>query len=222
MAQYTDAVRTTLNQNQVTGRGDWLRNATSTVFARYTYNKQDSLAGGLQPLQGTGNNSASTNAVLHWTKVLSASKVNDLGVSYSRPNWAYTRPLGLPDSTKVIGLPNTSSLHGGTNGRSQASTWVIATNYIFNAYSNNIQLKDDFGWVRGRHSLSSALMPSTSDSSTTTLPATRVQFTFSRFLFAGMPAGKYQCDGRAAGRAVLPLADSSSPIFCSALIPVRP
>ena len=83
-------------------RGDWLVNANSTVFARYTYTKQDSFAGGLQPLQGTGNNSASTNAVLHWTKVLGASKVNDLGVSYSRPNWAYTRPTTLPDSTAVI------------------------------------------------------------------------------------------------------------------------
>ena len=61
-------MRTTLDQDQVTGRGDWLLNANSTVFARYTYTKQDSLAGGLQPLQGTGNASASTNAVLHWTQ----------------------------------------------------------------------------------------------------------------------------------------------------------
>ena len=124
VAEYTDAVRTSLDQNQVTGRGDWLISAGSTVFARYTYTKQDSLAGGLQPLQGTGNKSASTNAVLHWTKVLGASMVNDLGVSYSRPNWAYTRPSSLPDAAKAIGLPNTSSLHRrNQSGRWRASTW---------------------------------------------------------------------------------------------------
>ncbi len=36
VAEYTDAVRTNLDQNQVTGRGDWLINANSTVFARVT------------------------------------------------------------------------------------------------------------------------------------------------------------------------------------------
>ena len=41
VAEYTDAVRTTLDQNQATGRGDWLPNANSSVFARYTYTKQD-------------------------------------------------------------------------------------------------------------------------------------------------------------------------------------
>jgi hypothetical protein len=153
IAQYTDAVRTTLGQNQVTGRVDWLKSQNSTIFGRFTYNKQDSLQGGLQPLQGTGNNSASTNAVVHWTKVLSASKVNDLGLSYTRPNWQFTRPLSLPDSAAEIGLPNTSGYTGAVQWSVAGFNLGVGTNYIFNAYSNNIQLKDDFGWVKGRHNL---------------------------------------------------------------------
>lgn len=150
--QYTSAVRTTMDQNQVTGRSDWLRSGNSTIFGRFTYNKQNSLQGGLQPLQGTGNNSASTNAVVHWTRVLGASKVNDFGLSYARPNWQYTRPLDLPDSAAVIGLPNTSGYTGAVQWSVAGFNLGVGTNYIFNAYSNNIQLKDDFSWVRGRHS----------------------------------------------------------------------
>ena len=58
-----NAVRTAINQDQVTGRADWLHGANSTIFARFTYTRQNSLQGGLMPLQGTGNNSASTNAI---------------------------------------------------------------------------------------------------------------------------------------------------------------
>ncbi len=194
VAEYTDSVRTTLDQNQVTGRGDWLRNANSTVFARFTYNKQDSLAGGLQPLQGTGNPSASTNAVLHWTQVLSASKVNDLGLSYTRPNWAYTRPLGLPDAAKVIGLPNTSSYTGGTQWSVAGFDLGSATNYIFNAYSNNIQLKDDFGWVKGRHSLKFGFDGINKRFIYYNPSGDKGQFTFSRFYTQACPPGNAKCE----------------------------
>jgi hypothetical protein len=193
VAEYTDAVRTTLDQNQVTGRGDWLPNANSTVFARYTYTKQDSFAGGLQPLQGTGNNSASTNAVLHWTKVLGASKVNDLGVSYSRPNWAYTRPASLPDSTGVIGLPNTSIYHGGTSWAVAGFDLGTATQYIFNAYSNNIQVKDDFGWVKGRHGFKFGLDGINKRFIYYNPSGDKGAFTFSRFFSQACPPGNTKC-----------------------------
>jgi len=194
VAQYTDSVRTTINQDQVTGRGDWLLNANSTIFGRYTYNKQDSLAGGLQPLQGTGNPSASTNAVLHWTQVLSASKVNDLGVSYSRPNWAYTRPLSLPDAAKVIGLPNTSSYTGGTNWSVAGFDLGSATNYIYNAYSNNIQLKDDFGWVKGRHNFKFGFDGINKRFIYYNPSGDKGSFTFSRFYSQACPPGNTKCD----------------------------
>ncbi len=193
VAEYTNAVGTTLDQDQITERGDWLLSATSTVFARYTFTKQNSLAGGLQPLQGTGNASASTNAVLHWTKVLSAAMVNDVGLSYSRPNWQYTRPLTLPDAAKAIGLPNTSSYTGGPQFSVAGFDLGNATNYIFNAYSNNIQLKDDFGWVRGRHNLKFGFDAVNKRFIYYNPSGDKGSFTFSRFFTEACPPGNTKC-----------------------------
>src|SRR5712692_1638023 len=194
IAQYTDAVRTTMGQNQVTGRADWLRNANSTIFTRFTYNKQDVLQGGLQPLQGTGNNSASTNAVVHWTQVLSASKVNDLGVSYSRPNWAYTRPLGLPDSAAAIGLPNTSAYTGAVQWSVAGFNLGVGTNYIFNAYSNNIQLKDDFSWVKGRHNLKLGVDAINKRFIYYNPSGDKGQFSFGKLFAQACPPGNTRCE----------------------------
>ncbi len=67
-----------------------------------------------------------------------------------------------------------------------------ATNYIFNAYSNNIQLKDDFGWVRGRHSLKFGFDAINKRFIYYNPSGDKGQFTFSRFFTPGLPAGKYQ------------------------------
>ncbi|MCZ2149866.1 MAG: carboxypeptidase regulatory-like domain-containing protein [Bryobacterales bacterium] len=192
--QYTNAVRTTMTQNQVTGRADWLRGANSTIFARFTYNKQDTLQGGLQPLQGTGNNSASTNAVLHWTQVLGPSKVNDLGLSYTRPNWQYTRPLDLPDSAAAIGLPNTSGYTGGVQWSVAGFNLGAGTNYIFNAYSNNVQLKDDFSWVRGRHNLKFGVDAVNKRFIYYNPSGDKGQFSFSKLFTQACPPGNTRCD----------------------------
>jgi hypothetical protein len=194
VAQYTNSIRTTLNQNQVTGRGDWLKSDRATIFARYTYNKQDSLAGGLQPLQGTGNPSTTTNAIVHWTQVLSASSVNDFGVSYTRPNWAYTRPLSLPDAPAVIGLPNTSSYTGGPQVSVAGFDLGSATNYIFNAYSNNIQVKNDFGWTKGRHSLKFGFDGINKRFIYYNPSGDKGSFSFSRFFSQACPPGNTRCD----------------------------
>jgi len=192
--QYTAAVRTSLTQDQVTGRTDWLRSSSTTIFARYTFTRQDSFAAGLQPMQGTSNPSSTTNAVVHWTQVLSASKVNDLGLSYTRPHWAYTRPLTLPDASTNIGLPNTSSYTGGP-------TWSVAgfdlgnpTNYIYNAYSNNVQVKDDFGWVHGRHSLKFGFDGINKRFIYYDPSGDKGQFTFSRFFTQACPPGNTRCE----------------------------
>jgi len=202
VAQYTNSTRTTLDQNQVTGRGDWLKSPKTIIFARYTYNKQESLAGGLQPLQGTGNPSASTNAVLHWTQVLSASTVNDLGVSYTRPNWAYTRPPSLPDAPAAIGLLNTSNYTGGPQMSVAGFDLGSATNYIYNAYSNNIQLKNDFGSVRGRHSLKFGFDGINKRFIYYNPSGDKGQFSFSRFFTQACPPGNTRCDAARQGTGV--------------------
>ncbi len=194
VSQFTDAVRTTIGQNQVTGRADWLRSSHSTIFGRFTFTKQDSLQGGLQPLQGTGNNSASTNAVVHWTKVLGSSMVNDVGLSYSRPNWQFTRPLSLPDSAREIGLPNTSGYTGATQWSVAGFNLGVGTNYIFNAYSNNIQLKDDFGYVRGRHNLKFGFDGINKRFIYYNPSGDKGQFSFSRFFTQACPPGNTRCE----------------------------
>ena len=192
--QYTNAVRTTLDQNQVTGRADWLRNANSTVFLRFTYNKQDSFQAGLQPLEGTGNPSASTNAVIHWTQVFGSAKVNDFGVSYVRPNWAFTRPLDLPDSAAEIGLPNTSGYTGAVQWSVPGFNLGVGTNYIFNAYSNNIQLKDDFSLVRGRHNFKMGFDGVNKRFIYYNPSGDKGQFSFSKFFTQACPPGNARCE----------------------------
>ncbi|MFN7925156.1 MAG: carboxypeptidase regulatory-like domain-containing protein [Bryobacteraceae bacterium] len=225
ITQYTNSVRTTLDQNQVTARGDYLMSDRNTVFARFTYNKQGSLAGGLQPLQGTNNPSASTNAVLHWTRVLGSSKVNDLGLSYVRPNWAYTRPLGLPDAPAQIGLPNTSSYTGGTQWSVAGFDLGNATQYIFNAYSNNIQVKDDFGWVRGRHSLKFGLDAVNKRFIYYNPSGDKGSFTMSRFYTQACPPGNTRCDQARAAAGLptggLEFADFLLGAYSSTLLIVR-
>lgn len=225
IAQYTNAVRTTMDQNQTTGRADWLRSNTSTIFARFTYNKQNSLQGGLQPLQGTGNNSASTNAVVHWTQVLSASKVNDLGISYARPNWQYTRPLDLPDSAAEIGLPNTSSYTGAVQWSVAGFNLGVGTNYIFNAYSNNIQLKDDFGWVKGRHNLKFGVDAINRRFIYYNPSGDKGQFSFGKLFTQACPPGNARCEqARAAANAPqggLEFADYLLGAYSSTMLIVR-
>jgi hypothetical protein len=225
IAQFTDVVRTTLYQNQVTGRVDWLRNSNSTVFGRFTFNKQDSRQGGLQPLQGTGNDSASTNAVIHWTQVLSASKVNDLGISYTRPNWQFTRPLNLPDSAAEIGLPNTSGYTGAVQWSVAGFNLGVGTNYIFNAYSNNIQLKDDFSWVKGRHNFKFGLDAINKRFIYYNPSGDKGQFSFSRFFSQACPPGNTRCEQarQAAGLPVggLEFADYLMGAYSSTLLIIR-
>ena len=192
--QYTNAVTTRMQQDQATGRADWLASTSSTVFARFTHTAQTASAGGLQPLQGTDNPSSAENAVLHWTKVLTATAVNDLGVSYTRPHWAYTRPLSLPDAAAAIGVPNTSSYTGGTQWSVAGYDLGNATNYIYNAYSNNIQLKDDFGWTRGKHNLKFGFDAINKRFIYYDPSGDKGSFSFSSFFTQACPSGNTTCN----------------------------
>lgn len=225
IAQYTNAVRTTIDQNQFTGRGDWLKSSNSTVFGRFTFTKQQSRQGGLQPLQGTGNDSASTNAVVHWTRVLGSTKVNDVGLSYTRPNWQFTRPLELPDSAAEIGLPNTSGYTGAVQWSVAGFNLGVGTNYIFNAYSNNIQLKDDFSWVRGRHNFKFGVDAINKRFIYYNPSGDKGQFSFSRFFTQACPPGNARCEqARTAGgfqQGGLEFADYLLGAYSSTLLIIR-
>lgn len=223
--EYTASVPTSLNQDQYTARADWLKSEKATIFARFTQSTQDSLAAGLQPLQGTGNPSSTTNAVLHWTEVLSPAMVNDLGASYTRPHWAYTRPLSLPDASSLIGLPNTSSYTGGPQWSVAGFDLGNPTNYIYNAYSNNVQLKDDFTWVKGRHSFKFGFDGINKRFIYYDPSGDKGQFTFSSFFTQACSPGNTICNqaAQAAGQPTggLEFADYLLGSYSSTLLIVR-
>jgi hypothetical protein len=152
------------------------------------------LADGLQVLQGTNNDSGATNAVLHWTKVLGTSKVNDFGISFARPRWSYTRPLDLPDATGEIGLKNTSSYTGGPQIQVPGVDMGVATNYMFDSITNNIQLKDDFGWLKGRHNLKFGFEGADKRLIYYNAAGDKGTFAFSKFFTQACPPGNRVCE----------------------------
>jgi Carboxypeptidase regulatory-like domain len=144
--------RTIMDSNQATGRIDWLKSDKTTIYGRYTYNNIGSLATGLQPLEGTENGSASQNAIIHYTRVISANVVDDAMISYTRPFWQLSRPSDLPNASAVIGLANTSSFVGGPTWSVPGYNLGNATDYFWNGTDNTIQLKNDLSYNVGKHS----------------------------------------------------------------------
>jgi len=221
--RYTEVVRTTMDQNQYTFRTDWLRNSNSTVYGRFTRTKLRAFNDGLQPMQGTNNDSASLNVMAHWTQVLSASKVNDVGLSYTRPNWTFTRPLTLPDAAAEIGLPNTSSYTGGPTFSVPGFDLGAATTYIFNAFSNNVQLKNDFSWVKGRHNFKFGFEGTNKRFIYYNPSGDKGSFSFSRFYSQACPPGNRTCDAARGSADIggLEFADYLLGAFSSNLLIIR-
>jgi len=87
-----------------------------------------------------------------------------------------------------------SSYTGGTQWSVAGFDLGSATNYIFNAYSNNIQLKDDFGWVRGRHNFKFGFDGINKRFIYYNPSGDKGSFTFSRFYSQACPPGNTKCD----------------------------
>ena len=70
----------------------------------------------------------------------------------------------------------------------------VGTNYIFNAYSNNIQLKDDFGWVRGRHNLKLGMDAVNKRFIYYNPSGDKGQFSFGKLFTQACPPGNTRCE----------------------------
>ena len=149
----TADTRTWINRNQGTARLDWNKSEKSTIYGRWTDFTTTNLAGGVQPLEGTASPYSEQNLVIHWTKTLSTSMVNDLMASYARPIWDFERAHNIPDVSKQIGLVNTSAGVGGPYWGLQEYVLDPTTTYDWTTTSNKFQVKDDFRIVRGRHNM---------------------------------------------------------------------
>jgi len=143
--------RTTLDRDQGTLRIDWAESEKNTVYGRYTDYRSTSFAGGIQPLEGTGNPMASKQAVVHWTRMVTSSMANDLMLGYSRPTWGLTPISSGPDVSAQVGVANVRPGPGGPSfsgtGFSMDNTYL----FLFRATDNKVQLKDDLSWSKGRH-----------------------------------------------------------------------
>jgi carboxypeptidase family protein len=149
--------RSSISSNQETARLDWNKSSSAHIYGRYTKSTRPSLAGGIQPLEGTANGTSAQNAVLHWTETLKATTVNDFSVSYSRPKWLLGRNFSVPDVNKQIGIANTSSLAGGPNWDVLGYSLGDSTQYLLDNTDNTYEFKDDVSTVKGRHNMKAGI-----------------------------------------------------------------
>lgn len=141
-----------LDSDQGLFRIDYAQSATSRIYGRYGKTVSPSTNRALESLAGLSQNSRDQSAVVHWTKVISASTVNDVMVGYARPYWLYSKDASVPDAASAIGLLNTSMLGGGpgfNNGYSMNSS----LSFYLEGTDNLYQFGDDITHVAGRHSL---------------------------------------------------------------------
>ncbi|MBI2686328.1 MAG: TonB-dependent receptor [Acidobacteria bacterium] len=147
------------NNNQYFGRLDYTESASSTWFFRYS--KADDTTYAPQLAVNTGNNVLVTpwQAVLANTRLFGATKVNEfrLGVNrmisqniQQRANTVnIVKDLGIPDIDTSIplfwGIPVFQF-----NGYSAIGE---CNDCPFVNYNTTFQIKDDFSWTKGRHSL---------------------------------------------------------------------
>jgi len=150
----TADTQTWIDRNQGTVRLDWNESPTSNIYGRWTDFRTTDLAGGVQPLEGTESPYREQNIVIHWTKAISPTKVNDLMVSYARPGWDFDRKVtGVPNVSEEIGVHNTSALPGGPIIDLGEFTMDPSTEYAWTTVANKIQIKDDFRLVKSRHNM---------------------------------------------------------------------
>src|SRR4029079_10887127 len=115
------------NADRFLGRGDWTPTATDSVFGRYIYSNRErqipGAFGGVVDGTGTsafGNQTIKTNALVGgWAKVISANKVNEFRVSWSRSTSdAVQQSFGLtpPASATLPGSVTNPIVAGGLPG----------------------------------------------------------------------------------------------------------
>ncbi len=150
---YEGLERTTMNSNQGTVRTDYNVSPRTSIYGRWTRMQVSQFGGGVEPLEGTNNPYGSSQAVMHWTQILSSHSVNDLMAAWSDPTWGLLRNTSHGNVAQEIGLQNVGSLPGAPIFSIPGYNLDTATDYLLHARENDYQLKDDFSFVSGRHNI---------------------------------------------------------------------
>jgi hypothetical protein len=148
--RYSGDARQIIDSDQGIFRIDWAKSEKDRVYGRFSRTVAPSSNQPIENLTGLLQNGRDMSASAHWTRVVSASLVNDLLVGYARPYWLYSKDLGAPDAASAIGLLNTSGL-GGSPGFSTGYSMNSSLSFYLEGTDNLYQLGDDLTYIRGRH-----------------------------------------------------------------------
>ena len=141
------------NYGNYSGRGDYQMTETLKIFGRYSGAAENASLPVVLPGRANFDNAAPRNVALGVTKIVSADKVNDLRLGFSRLNFLFGLPeLNFSVNGQSAQLPNfiVGQLNfggaGPYNGTGQGG--------IAQARNNVYQIWDVFAWQHGRHALS--------------------------------------------------------------------
>jgi outer membrane receptor protein involved in Fe transport len=150
--RFVGTSRSIVNSDQGLFRIDYPQSSSSHIYGRYGRTITPSTSQTPESLAGLVQNSRDQNAVVHWTKIISAATVNDVMFGYARPYWLYAKDTNVPDVGAAIGLLNTSGLGGGP-GFSNGYNMNSSLSFYLEGTDNIYHFADDITHVRGRHSL---------------------------------------------------------------------
>jgi len=138
--------------DNVTARVDYTASESARFFARYSGATEDASIPATIPGRDNLDSADPRNAAAGYTQIISANKVNDLRLGFSRLNFLY----GLPEPQFSVGGANTAipnfivgSLNFGGAGPYNAT----GPGGVARARDNVYQIWDVFAWQRGRNSL---------------------------------------------------------------------
>ncbi|MPY90246.1 MAG: hypothetical protein GEU99_20270 [Luteitalea sp.] len=150
--QFSGTSRTTIDEDQFSVRLDWHQSADTTMWGRYTYARRDAAQKGLLgPLTGEETPSRTRDVVANWSEVVTSTFINELSVSYARPEWGIGRVLDVPDVAALAGFQNTSSFPGSPSLGNQDFALGTSGANIWRPVQNTYQIKDDLTWTKGKH-----------------------------------------------------------------------
>lgn len=143
--------RQVIDSDQGVLRIDWAKSEKDRIYGRFSRAIVPSMNLPIENLAGLSQNGKDMSATLHWTRVVSASLVNDFLLGYARPYWLYSKDLGTPDVAKAIGLLNSSNLGGSPAFSNTGYSMNSSLSFYLEGTDNVYQLGDDLTYIRGRH-----------------------------------------------------------------------
>jgi len=140
-----------LNSDQGLTRIDWVLNDGNRIYGRYGLTTSPTINQSVESLAGLSQDASDQSAVVHWTRIISSTTVNDFLVGYARPKWLYGKDLSTPDAATDVGLLNTSQLAGGPAFTGTGYNMNNTLPFLLDGTDNLYQIGDDITHVVGRH-----------------------------------------------------------------------